>query len=78
MVPGGASIGVSGAVFGLFGSFAVMGRRFGADVKSIYVIVAINFAVGFTIGGVDWRAHLGGLIGGAVITKVLLSLNATK
>lgn len=73
MTPGGASIGVSGAVFGLFGSFAVLGRRMGAEVKSIYVIVAINFALGFTIGGVDWRAHLGGLIGGAFITKILLN-----
>ena len=30
-----------------------------------------NFAIGFTIGGVDWHAHLGGLIGGWVITKAL-------
>jgi membrane associated rhomboid family serine protease len=37
------------------------------------VIVGINFALGFTIGGVDWRAHLGGLIGGWLITKLLLS-----
>ena len=69
----GYSIGVSGAVFGLFGSWIVIGRKIGADVKSTLVIVGLNFALGFTIGGVDWRAHLGGLLGGAVITKVLLS-----
>lgn len=74
----GYSIGVSGAVFGLFGAFIAAERYLGIEAKSIYVIVGINFAVGFTIGGVDWRAHLGGLIGGAVITKLLLTLNASK
>ena len=69
----GHSIGASGAVFGLFGAWIVIGRRIGAEVKSTYVIIGLNFALGFTIGGVDWRAHLGGLITGAAITKVLLS-----
>jgi membrane associated rhomboid family serine protease len=67
----GASIGASGAVFGLFGAFIAVGNKIGVEVKSIYAIVAINFAIGFTIGGVDWRAHLGGLIGGFLITKLL-------
>lgn len=75
---GGYSIGASGAVFGLFGALIVAGNRVGIEAKSIYVIVAINFALGFTLGGVDWRAHLGGLVGGAVITKLLLSFNAAK
>lgn len=74
----GYSIGVSGAIFGLFGAFIAAGKYLGVEAKGIYAIVAINFAVGFTIGGVDWRAHLGGLIGGALITKLLLSLNASK
>ncbi|MEY4152720.1 MAG: hypothetical protein RL470_779, partial [Actinomycetota bacterium] len=37
------------------------------------VIIGLNFVLGFTIGGVDWHAHLGGLLAGAAITKVLLS-----
>jgi rhomboid protease GluP len=74
----GYSIGVSGAVFGLFGAFIAAEKYLGIEAKSIYIIVGINFAVGFTIGGVDWRAHLGGLIGGWLITKLLLSLNASK
>ena len=78
MATNGYSIGVSGAVFGLFGAFIAVGNRIGVEVKSIYVIVGLNFAIGFTIGGVDWHAHLGGLIGGWVITKLLLGLNASK
>jgi len=74
----GYSIGASGAVFGLFGAFIAAEKYLGIDAKSIYIIVGINFALGFTIGGVDWRAHLGGLIGGWLITKLLLRLNASK
>jgi membrane associated rhomboid family serine protease len=55
-----------------------MGRDFGGEVKATIIIILINFAIGFTIGGVDWRAHLGGLVGGFVITKALLVLNAAK
>ena len=73
----GYSIGVSGAVFGLFGAWVVVGRKVGGDIRSTLVIIAINFALGFTIGGVDWRAHLGGLIAGAAITKLLL-LNVSQ
>ena len=78
MSPLSYSIGASGAVFGLFGAFIAAEKYIGVEAKSIYVIVAINFALGFTIGGVDWRAHLGGLIGGYLATKLLLRLNATK
>jgi len=74
----GYSIGVSGAVFGLFGAFVVIGKRMGADMKSMLVLIALNFALGFTIGGVDWHAHLGGLIGGAIITKLLLTLKPSR
>ena len=69
----GYSIGASGAVFGLFGAWVVIGRKIGAEVKSTLVIIGLNFVLGFTIGGVDWHAHLGGLLAGAAVTKVLLS-----
>ena len=69
----GYSIGASGAVFGLFGAWAVISKRIGAEVKSVLVIIGLNFVLGFTIGGVDWRAHLGGLIAGYAVTQLLLS-----
>jgi rhomboid protease GluP len=68
------SVGASGAVFGLFGALMIVGKRIGADVKEIAVIVGLNFAIGFIFGGVDWRAHLGGLIGGTVATFILLRI----
>lgn len=68
----GYSIGVSGAVFGLFGAILVIGKKYGADMKSTLITVGLNLAVGFTIPGIDWRAHVGGLIGGALTARVLI------
>jgi membrane associated rhomboid family serine protease len=68
----GYSIGVSGAVFGLFGAILVIYKKYGADLKSVLITVGINLAIGFTIPGIDWRAHVGGLIGGAAITRLLI------
>jgi membrane associated rhomboid family serine protease len=70
--PDGYSIGVSGAVFGLFGAIVAIGKKYGADMKGTLITVALNLAIGFTIPGIDWRAHVGGLLGGAVAAKVLI------
>jgi len=67
------SVGASGAIFGLFGAMIIVSKRFGLEVKQIYVIVGINFAIGFIFPGIDWRAHLGGLISGVIAATVLLS-----
>lgn len=66
------SVGASGAIFGLFGAFVIVGKAIGTDVRSIYMIVAINFVIGFILGGVDWSAHIGGLIGGLISAKAIL------
>ena len=50
----------------------IVGKRIGADIRSIVVIIGINFFIGFAIGGVDWRAHLGGLIGGLVAAQLVM------
>jgi membrane associated rhomboid family serine protease len=67
------SVGASGAIFGLFGALAIVGNRIGADVRSIYVIIGVNFAIGFALGGVDWKAHLGGLVGGLISAQLVLN-----
>lgn len=61
------SVGASGAIFGLMGALVVAGRRLRYDITQVLVLLVINVAIGFMSPGVDWRAHLGGLvIGGAV------------
>ena len=68
------SVGASGAVFGLFGAFIAMRKMISEGVRDIYVIIGLNFVFGFILGGVDWRAHLGGLVGGYLMTAVLLRI----
>ncbi len=61
------SVGASGAIFGLFGAFYVVERRLGRDTRSITFLLAINLVITFTVPNIDWRAHLGGLITGALL-----------
>lgn len=66
--PGSASYGASGAVFGLMGATLVVLRRFGRDVTAVLVILGINVVLGFVVTGIDWRAHLGGLATGLLLS----------
>jgi membrane associated rhomboid family serine protease len=61
------SLGASGAIFGLFGAALVVSRRLNADVAGIAVVIGINLVLSFTIPNIDWRAHIGGLVVGAII-----------
>ena len=67
------SVGASGAVFGLFGAFLIVGKTIGVNIREIAIIIGLNFVVGFILGGVDWRAHLGGLLGGALVAQLILT-----
>ncbi|MFF2452356.1 rhomboid family intramembrane serine protease [Isoptericola sp. NPDC058082] len=56
-----AVVGASGAVFGLFGAIIPVLRRTGRSAAQILVLIAINMAIPFFVGGIAWQAHLGGL-----------------
>ncbi|WP_216852760.1 rhomboid family intramembrane serine protease [Phytoactinopolyspora halotolerans] len=62
------SLGASGAVFGLMGALFVVMRRLGRDVSAVVAILGINVVIGFTASGIDWRAHLGGLVAGGLVS----------
>jgi len=66
------SIGASGAVFGLMGGLIVAGRRLRYDVTQVVVLLAINIAIGFLRPGIDWRAHLGGMVVGATLSAIFV------
>ena len=64
-------VGASGAVFGLFATLIVLNRRLGRDSRFIWVTVAINAVLGFTIPNIAWQGHLGGFITGAACAAII-------
>ena len=70
------SVGASGAIFGLFGALLYFGYNYrgylGNVIKSqILPVVIINLIFGFISTGVDVAGHIGGLIGGIIVSSVL-------
>lgn len=63
-------LGASGAIFGLMGAYFVVLRTYGARLGQIGSIIAINLVFGFLLPGVAWQAHVGGLVGGALIAYI--------
>jgi membrane associated rhomboid family serine protease len=52
----------------MFGAFFVIQRRLGGDSTQLLVLIGINLIIGFIPAlGIAWQAHVGGLIGGALV-----------
>jgi rhomboid protease GluP len=74
------SVGASGAIFGIIGATTVYFFRyrnnFGAQGRAILqnmvVVIVINLIFGFTAGYIDNFGHIGGLLGGALVTVGLM------
>lgn len=63
------SVGASGAIFGIFGSFLYL-RVYNKDVfnrvfgTQVIILIVANLATGFFRPGIDLWGHAGGLVGG--------------
>lgn len=65
--PSQASLGASGAIFGLLGATAVLMRRLNYDMRPVIALLALNMLFTFTWSGIAWEAHVGGLVAGVAI-----------
>ncbi len=63
-----ATVGASGAIYGLFGAIFVLQRRSGVPTRSILVLLAVNLAFSFTFPNISWQGHLGGFFLGLLST----------
>ena len=70
--PRTVSVGAAGAIFGLMGALVVAGRRLRWDITQVLMLLAVNVVIGFLSPGVDWRAHLGGLVVGGLVAAVFV------
>ena len=65
--------GASGAIFGLLGSILYFGVKYrgyigNSLINQIVPVVILNLIIGFTTPGIGNAAHIGGLIGGYLIS----------
>lgn len=67
----GLTLGASGAIYGLFGAYAVIAHKVRADLRSIATLLAVNLVITFAIPNISWQGHLGGIVGGAVVAAVI-------
>lgn len=70
-----ATIGASGAIFGLFGALFAIGFKLGKPgmelVKANIGILALNLIITFTVPQISWQAHVAGLLAGFVLTYAI-------
>ncbi len=72
-------VGASGAIFGLIGGLAafyyvargVLGDASRQQLGSLITVIMINLFIGFSTPTIDNTAHIGGLVGGAVVGWLL-------
>ncbi|OON73277.1 rhomboid family intramembrane serine protease [Streptomyces tsukubensis] len=70
--PEEASLGASGAIFGLLAATAVLMRRLNYDMRPVVALVALNLVFTFVWSGIAWQAHIGGLVVGAGVAYAMV------
>jgi membrane associated rhomboid family serine protease len=67
------TVGASGAVFGIMGAAAVemRARQIPVMQSGVGTLILLNLVISFTLPGISWGGHVGGLLGGALVTFLL-------
>ena len=74
--PTAATVGASGAVFGLMGAAVVVMRNRGINPmeSGLGLLIGLNLLLTFAIPGISIGGHIGGLVGGAVAAGLMFEL----
>ncbi len=63
--PDAATVGASGALFGLMGALLLLAYKAKGNVVQVLVVLGANVAFTlFSVGTISWQGHFGGLAGG--------------
>jgi membrane associated rhomboid family serine protease len=69
--PNAATVGASGAIFGILGAALVLERQGTPIFGGALILIVINLAFTFSVGNISVGGHLGGLAGGVLGTLAL-------
>jgi membrane associated rhomboid family serine protease len=65
----GVTVGASGAIFGILGAMLIIEWQVtGRLAGNAMTWILINLVISFSFSGISWGGHVGGLIGGILIT----------
>src|SRR4051794_28898355 len=66
------TVGASGAIFGIMGALLIIEyQQTGQLAGQALTLIAINLLFTFSVPGVSWGGHIGGLVGGILATLAL-------
>ena len=65
-----ATLGASGCIFGLLGTYLVLALRHRQDLRGVLFWLIANLIFTFT-PGVSWQGHIGGLLAGTLASVLL-------
>lgn len=76
-------IGASGAIFGLFGALMYFGYKYRATLdgflrSGIVPVVVLNLILSIMVPNIDFYGHIGGLLGGILLTYTLGVANKSE
>jgi len=66
-----ATLGASGAIYGLMGALLVVALKVGGDVRGVLTWLGINVVISLVLP-VSWQGHLGGLLGGLAVAALMV------
>ncbi len=54
------------------GALAVVALKVQGQLQTVLIWIGLNLAFTFTVSGISWQGHIGGLVGGAVIGAAMV------
>ncbi|HET8559717.1 MAG TPA: rhomboid family intramembrane serine protease [Marmoricola sp.] len=76
--PHSQTLGASGAIFGLLGALLVVAIKVRGNVQVLLFWLAVNLVFTFTVSGISWQGHVGGLVGGMLLAGAMVYAPRTR